>query len=329
MSPGLVGSELAATPPQYSRTKMEESLFPPIVRKSALSIGSEHDPSDFCNNGNNGDRKLTTRGSVPASLSSSPIKFPTIDRANSTSVASLPGSRAARHRSQARDIRASYCRSPSCPSHLDGSRNFSNLDFSRFKKDSQKDLTIKRSDSTSIEETMKLPNIFSKNNECNIESSKHKTTDIRTNAHDKPCDQKSSLSLRRSESMVNAFETMQNNGSASGRDPQRNQTAALLLPIRGEPIGTRKKKKKRRPRGQFEEEDSMNMSTQFDDDEIVSARKQYADSDDALDAIARENTYKDGSQMASPRAIEVNSSRSVKQWVGGNRNSQKEGQIKV
>lgn len=320
MPPGLNGSDFSASPAYYLKTGMEESaLFPPISRKSAISLGSDTDPNDFCIPC---DRKTQTRGSVPASLASTPLKFPTIDRANSTSIASLPGSRSTRNRSITRDLRSSYCRSPSCPSNLNMRRDFNQVEVNIFsRKESLESLNDSHTKDLSVREERGnlLPNIFSK--------------DL-TNVRDKPKghprrernnDIPNSLTLRRSESFM---QTMNQCGegptSFNSRDKEQRQgqTTALLLPIRNtSQTNNNKKKKKRRNRISESDGDlSENTPRNFETDCVKprNSMRYNRKSDDALDVIARENDLFDEDEMDTPRAIEINSSRKVKQWIQNN-----------
>lgn len=321
MPPGLIGSELSATPPQYLQSEMEESsLFPPISRKSAISLGSETDPSDYCNPS---DRKSQTRGSVPASLSSTPLKFPTIDRANSTSIASLPGSRSTRHRSVSRDLRSSYCRSPSCPSNLNIRRDFNNDANIYIRKESTdegelNDLSA-REDKVSL-----LPSIFSKDSSPRMDKS--------SSRRDKSKDRTNTLSIRRTESFMHPRHPVsdQNLSQTSREMEQRQgQAAALLLPIRNT-TQTNKKKKKRRARmsSDSEAETLENTPRNFDLENNKSRLRYNRSSEDALDVIARENELYDD-DMDTPRAIEISSSRKVKQWMSNNKHSHSESEIKA
>lgn len=319
MPPGLIGSELSATPPQYLHSSMEESsLFPPISRKSVLSLGSDTDPSDYCNPS---DRKSQTRGSVPASLSSTPLKFPTIDRANSTSIASLPGSRSTRHRSVSRDLRSSYCRSPSCPSNLNIRRDFNNDMFNN-KENSNEAVSV---DSTAREDKVSLlPNIFSKDSSPHIDksSSRREKSKDRTNA----------LSIRRTESFMHPVHQVPEHTlphTSREMDQRQGQAAALLLPIRNT-TQTHKKKKKRRGRmaSDSEAETAENTPRNFDFENNKSRMRYNRSSEDALDVIARENELFDD-DIDTPKAIEISSSRKVKQWMSNNKHSHSESEIKA
>lgn len=334
MPPGLVGSELLATRPQYLKTSMDEaSLFPPISRKSAISIGSDTDPNDFCNPI---DRKNPTRGSVPPSLASTPLKFPTIDRANSTSIASLPGSRSTRNRSITRDLRSSYCRSPSCPSNLNMRRDFNQMDVNIFsRKESFENLHDSSANDLSVREEKGnvLPNIFSK--DFNNVRGKGKENARR----DKSKDTTNALSLRRSESLTQSVNQLEEHSApVSSRDTGQNtqrqgQAAALLLPIRNtsQTNNNNKKKKKRKNRissdadGELSENTPRNVETDCVKPVVRYNRK----SDDALDVIARENEMFDENDIETPRAIEINSSRKVKQWIKSNQHSHSDNEIKV
>ncbi|XP_052766630.1 uncharacterized protein LOC128207634 [Mya arenaria] len=352
MPPVYIGADLAGATLTHHQT-MEESLFPPISRKSAISIGSETDPSDFCNSSPHERKVLTTRGSVPAlSLSSSPVKFPTIDRANSTSIASLPGSRAMRHRNMTRELRSSYCRSPSCPSHLDMNRT--NVEFNSYnKRHSNTDQESSDVGSTDVEEKVsKLPSIFSSKNP----SDRYERDE--SPRRDKNRDKLNALSLRRSESLLHAFHSNSDSKaqlSSRDADQRQSQTAALLLPLRTNPTVNNKKKKKRRTRRTSDSESEPRENTprnhpetsRKDPDTSLNipdssrnlpdtsrkyadvhkqSSKQSCDTDDALNAIARENDLYDEEMDATPRAIEISPSRKVKQWIN---NNQKEGHIKA
>ncbi|XP_053374447.1 uncharacterized protein LOC128546996 [Mercenaria mercenaria] len=328
MPPGLIGSELSATPPQYLQSTMEESsLFPPISRKSAISLGSETDPSDYINHS---ARKSHTRGSVPVSLSSTPLKFPTIDRANSTSIASLPGSRSTRHRSMTRDLRSSYCRSPSCPSNLNIRRDFNNVDaniFNRLENASESD----SNESTGREEKGSvLPSIFSKDSSPRADKS--------TARRDKKKDKTNSLSVKRTESFKHPVHQVADQSYLQQSLPNTNreieqrqgQATALLLPIRNT-TQTNKKKKKRRSRISSDSDaDALENTPRNCDSENNKSRMRYSrKSEDALDVIARENELYDDDDMDTPRAIEITSSRKVKQWMNSNKNSHSESEIKA
>lgn len=323
MPPGLLTSEVGLSfPPLSHQKRMDESLFPPIARKSAISLSSETDPSDYCNGE---ERKIHTRGSVPASLSSSPVKFPTIDRANSTSVASLPGSRSTRHRSNMRDLRSSYCRSPSCPSHLDISREFNHsVEYNLVQSDRGPRSDLDNSED--LEDSFsKLPNIFSKDIGGRFMDGKA------NRGRDKNRDKLSQLSLRRSESFMRTLShaNVGNTHPLSNREnePRQNQAAALLLPIRTNPQ-TNKKKKKRRQKVSSDSEGETSDNTPRNED-LNKRLSGERDGDDALNAIARENDlyeYEDDLD-STPRAIEISSSRKVKQWM--NNNQKETGQIKA
>lgn len=324
MPPGLIGTELSATPPQHIRSTMEESrFFPPISRKSEISICSESDPNEFANS----ERRIHTRGSVPASLSSSPLKFPTIDRANSTSVASLPGSRSTRHRSITKEFRASYCRSPSCPSHLDMRKDF-NREMNLFKhRDSFTETPNgERRDSPCRDDNGSLlPNIFSK--EINsTRSEKPKGASRRERNQDK-------LALRRTESLMNAcITTGETPGPVSNRDMEQRQgpAAALLLPLRNTNSQSNKKKKKRKTKLQADDDAEEITPRNIDCGNNGKSRALYnRKSDDALDVLARENDLYDDSDVETPRAIEINSSHKVKQWINKNKHTHPENEIKA
>lgn len=326
MSPGLLTSELGLTfPPPTQQKRMDESLFPPIARKSAISLSSETDPNDYCNQD---ERKIHTRGSVPASLSSSPVKFPTIDRANSTSVASLPGSRSTRHRPNIRELRSSYCRSPSCPSHLDVSREFNHsVEYDLIKSDRGPRAVLDDMDSYDNEDTFsKLPSIFSK--DCGGRFAESKG--IR--GRDKSRDRLNHLSLRRSESFMRTLShpSVGNTPPSSNRDnePRQSQASALLLPIRNNPQ-TNKKKKKRRSRvsPDSDDETAENTPRNCNSKELGNRLSLDRDNEEALNAIARENDMYEDDLETTPRAIEISSSRKVKQWM--NNNQKEAGQIKA
>ncbi|XP_060575202.1 uncharacterized protein LOC132732734 [Ruditapes philippinarum] len=315
MPPGLVGSELSATPSQYLKSTMDESLFPPISRKSAISLGSETDPNDYVNS----SRKSQTRGSVPASLASTPLKFPTIDRANSTSIASLPGSRSTRHRSMTRELRSSYCRSPSCPSNLNIRRDFNNVDtniFNRYENANESD----SNESTYREEKANvLPSIFSKDSSPRVDKSSRR---------DKKKDRTNSLSIRRTESFMHqTHQVGEQSLPNTGREieQRQGQATALLLPIRNT-TQTNKKKKKRRGRVSSESETDTprNNDSENNTSRICYNRK----SEDALDVIARENELYDD-DLDTPRAIEISSSRKMKQWISNSKHSRSESEIKA
>ncbi|KAL4238237.1 hypothetical protein ACF0H5_002950 [Mactra antiquata] len=320
MSPGLIGSEVSATPPQQLRSTMDEPrFFPPISRKSDISICSESDPNDFCNPA---ERRIHTRGSVPASLSSSPLKFPTIDRANSTSVASLPGSRSTRHRSITKEFRTSYCRSPSCPSHLDFRNHETKLlkhtDSFRESPDGETSVSPYLEDSGTF-----LPNIFSKdNNSSRVEKSKASSRDRHP---EKP------IPLRRTESLMNAcVSSMESPGTNRTVEARQGQAAALLLPLRNTNSQTNKKKKKRRPKPPADDDVGENTPrNNVTDSNDKSRARHNRKSEDALEAIARENDIYDDSDMETPRAIEINSSRKVKQWIKNNKHSHPENEVKA
>lgn len=319
MSPGLVGSEVAATIPQYHTSNMEESLFPAINRRSVVPLDSEADPNEFCNKG---DHHSRTRASIPNSLSSSPIKFPSIDRANSTSIASLPGSRANRHRSQTRDFRNNYNRSPSCPSNLDISRDFSNVDFAVITRDRNNSPSIDSSN-----ESTKLPSIFSGDFKSD-KSKQSKRRDISKETRAAA----NALSLRRTESLVNAVRSSPEDGAYTNKDTsqRQSQTAALLLPLRTEnQLTSHKKKKKRRSRGTQDASvrEDVNQTPRNADSEHVLRRRATRKTEEALDVIARENDFTEDDEYETPRAIELNSSRKVERWM--KTNTQKEGEVKV
>ena len=325
MSPGLLTSELGLSfPPLTQQKRMDESIFPPIARKSAISLNSETDPNDYCNQLD--DRRIHTRGSVPASLSSSPIKFPTIDRANSTSVASLPGSRSTRHRPNMRELRSSYCRSPSCPSHLDANREFNHpLEYDLIKSDRGP-----RTDAGSVDDDMedsfsKLPSIFSKDcgGRLNMDGKGAR-------GRDKSRDRLSHLSLRRSESFMRTLShpTAGSTTPPTNRDnePRQSQATALLLPIRTNPQNN-KKKKKRRSRDDSDGETAENTPRNCASNEYGNRLSLERENEEALNAIARENDMYDDDIDTTPRAIEISSSRKVKQWI--NSNQKEAGQIKA
>lgn len=325
MSPGLLTSELGLTfPPPTQHKAMDESLFPPIARKSAISLSSESDPNDFCN----GERKIHTRGSVPASLSSSPVKFPTIDRANSTSVASLPGSRATRHRPNIRELRSSYCRSPSCPSHLEISREFNHsVEYNLIKSDRGPRTETDHSDSETPDHDdtfSKLPSIFSKDCVGRFNDGKG------NRGREKNRDRLSQLSLRRSESFMRTLShpSAGNAAPLSNREnePRQNQSSALLLPIRTN-AQMNKKKKKRRQKMSSDSDDETAENTPRNCTNAEFGKRHSMESDDALNAIARENDMYDDDVDSTPRAIEISSSRKVKQWM--NTNQKETGQIKA
>ena len=317
MPPGLIGSELSATPTQYLSSTMEESsLFPPISRKSAISLGSETDPNDYVNSA----RKSQTRGSVPASLSSTPLKFPTIDRANSTSIASLPGSRSTRHRSMTRELRSSYCRSPSCPSNLNIRRDFNNVDANIFNRYENANESDSNESSFREEKGNVLPSIFSKDSSQRVDKS--------SRTEKKKRDRTNSLSIRRTESFMQPVHQVGDQslpGTNRELEPRQGQATALLLPIRNT-TQTNKKKKKRRTRISSESETDTPRNT---DSEKNTTRLCYnRKSDDALDVIARENELYD-EDVDTPRAIEITSSRKIKQWINNNKHSHSESEIKA
>lgn len=321
MPPGLAVSELTATPPQYMQLAMDESsLFPPISRKSDLSLGSETDSSDYFSQT---ERKSHTRSSVTASLSSSPLKFPTIDHANPTSFSSLPCSRSTRHRSMTRELRSSYCRSPSCPSNLSVKRDCSNVNTNiSSRKENRCD-----SETRSDEKGSVLPNIFSKDSSPRADKS--------TWRREKQKDISTTLTLRRTDSFIHPIKSdraTEPSAPLTNRDVEQRQgqAAALLLPIRNT-TQTNKKKKKRRSRIVADQETDFQENTprNFDSDCIKSQMRYSHKTEDALDVIARENEHYDDTELETPRAIEINSSRKVKQWINGNPHSHSESEIKV
>ncbi|KAH3845354.1 uncharacterized protein LOC127873045 [Dreissena polymorpha] len=325
MLPGLISPEIVSLP---SVRTMEESLFPPIARKSAISVASENDPYDYCNPPSQRDRKsLTTRGSVPGSFSASPMKFPPIDRANSTSIASLPGSRANRHRTSNRELRANYCRSPSCPSNLGLTRTDNRVEFKKFNRNlSHTDAESSDVGSTDVENTTsKLPSIFTNDNAGSPE-----INNVTTRRERNKTDKLNSLSLRRSDSFFNAFpqNNIDNRRQFSNRDTEQRQgqTAALLLPLRPN-AQTNKKKKKRRARKLSDSDvDAMDTTPRNGAVDNTTKPADGGDSDLALNIISRESERYDEDLETTPRAIEISSSRKVKQWMS---NNQKEGHIKV
>ena len=330
MPPGILTSDFAGASIDRQNT-MEDSMLPPISGKSAMSLGSETDPSEFCNTANVDRKGITTRSSMPLSLSSSPVKFPTIDRASSTSIASLPGSRAARQRTLTREFRTSYCRSPSCPSILDMNRN--NVDIDLFdKRQSHTDADSSDVGSTEPDDSpSKLPSIFSSRNYAD------RYDRGESPRRDKKKEKLSSLSLRKGEPTVHTFQRHKHYETKTQnkeQDQRQSQATALLLPIRTNAQLSNKNKKKRRARKMSDSEsDPLEYTTprNFPDsardftDRLKTLNKN-GDPDEALNAIARENDLYDDDLDRTPRAVEISSSRKVKQWIN---NNQKEGHVKA
>lgn len=334
MSPAVYGPELAETPTLYMKSPMEETFFPPISRKSLHSMNDE--ASEYSKH---------TRNSVPNSLASSPIKFPTIDRSKSTSVASITGANS-RHRSLSKNRdRRGLCRSPSCPSHFDihrdNRRELSDMDY-MFKRETQ-EAGDQLQNGTGNDDDSKLPDIFCKDFKNKKTTKLHKSSShkellpIRSDrSHDR-----SNLGLRRTDSYQQVYQTHPEFGTLSNRhdylesqtqneaSEQRNniQTAALLLPLRdNRGDAPNKKKKKHRSRHRNIRDDSQeNTHRSLDKSPTRHLSKENLD---ALEAIALENGVTDDSSQISPRAFEINSQKAVQRWLQ-NGTPHKQGQVKA
>lgn len=298
---------------------MGDTVFPPISRKIAISVTNETDRSDY--NFNSGDGKAFTGGAVQ-SISNSPLKFPNINRSNTTVVASLPGPRAVRHRSQCREQRPLYCRSPSCLSHLDISRDH----VDKFKKETPRDLSIHADDFShepqKPEHDLKLPRIFYKENnerleKSNMMSSRHKNNDTSRG-----------LSLQSDESVgIDSFDpVISPNAALTSQDSEQrhNQGAALLLPIR-----TTTKKQKRRSRIQSDREVLQKEIQMNNEADYHKTRLRFKNEIDVpLKAIAPEDDiFNDDNDTT--KAFDISSSKKVKQWISSSQNAKNERQIKT
>ena len=95
-----------------TNSKEDPGFLPQILPKQHLGSSSDNESViDF-----HRDRYGSTSGtSTATSVSSSPVKLPSIDKTKSNSIASLPHGRGHRSRSYDRTI---ICRSPSCPSNI-------------------------------------------------------------------------------------------------------------------------------------------------------------------------------------------------------------------
>lgn len=330
----MYGSELAETPTLYMKNPMEEKLFPPISRKSLHTV-----------NDDGGEYSKHTRNSVPNSLSSSPIKFPTIDRSKSTSVASITGvsTHGSRNRSLSKNRdRRGLCRSPSCPSHFDIHRDirreFTETDYSVFKRERQETGDQFHSGSpngTGNEDGNKLPDIFSKEFNNKKTDKLHKTTsqkELLPVRSDRSHDRSNNLGIRRTESYQQVIPSHSEFGSLTNRDnsEQRTniQTAALLLPLRDNTRADapNKKKKKHRSRHRNVQDESVeNTHRSIDKSPVRHLSKENLD---ALEAIAMENNVTDENGQLSPRAYEINSKTAVQQWLQTG-SSHKQGQVKA
>ena len=320
MSPAIYGSELAETPTLYMKSPMEETFFPPISRKSRLAL--KDDGSEYSRH---------TRTSMPNSLASSPIKFPTIDRSKSTSVASITGASSGltrqRSLSKNRDRRA-LCRSPSCPSHLEMHRDFrkefSEMEFTMLKRENQGTGELTRDCSpqreTGNDDSTRLPDIFSKDFSSKRTDRLHKTSshkELLPVKSDRSLERSNNLGLRRTDSYQQVYQSNSEFGSMSSRDiiDQRTTAAALLLPIRDTPKleAPEKKKKKHRSRHRTVQDGSQEQ-THRSVNHSPSRQLSKRHSVDALDAIAKENLLADEGAQNSPRTFEINSNK-VEQWL--------------
>lgn len=307
---------------------MNDTVLPSISRKSAISLTSESDPNDYRNS--TVDSSVLTSGAAQ-SLSSSPLKFPIINRSNSTNVARAAGSQAIRHRSQTREQRSLHCRSPSCPSHLNINRDIKRDHNNKFKRNSPRDIGTYADNPSHVslkpDNDSMLPSIFNKHkNDKFIE--KPKTMTSRREIYK---DTLNNLSLETGESIGHkAFEPgISSKVPLSSRDPvqRHNQGTALLLPIR-----TTTKKKKRRSRiysaSEGEQQGEMEeLHRNLETDYLTTRSRFKYETEDPLDAIARENDIYDDSE--DTRALEISSSRKVKQWMNNNQNANNERQIKT
>ena len=147
---------------------------------------------------------------------------------------------------------------------------------------------------------------------------------------DKSRDRLSHLSLRRSESFMRTLShpTAGSTTPPTNRDnePRQSQATALLLPIRTNPQNN-KKKKKRRSRDDSDGETAENTPRNCASNEYGNRLSLERENEEALNAIARENDMYDDDIDTTPRAIEISSSRKVKQWI--NSNQKEAGQIKA
>ena len=334
MSPAVYGSELAETPTLYMKSPMEETFFPPISRKSRLAIND--DASEYSRH---------TRNSMPNSLASSPIKFPTIDRSKSTSVASITGATGSLSRqrslSKNRD-RRNFCRSPSCPSHLEMHRDFrkeiSEMEFSMFKRGESQGTGEHTRDCSpqhgnGNDDSTRLPDIFSKDFNNKKTEKLHKTTshkEILPVKSDRSHERSSNLGLRRADSYQQVYQTHSEFGPAGNRDiiDQRTTAAALLLPIRDTPKLDAPDKKKKKHRSRHRQAHEGNHEHTHRSLDASPSRHLNNNNVDALEAIAKENIISDEGGQPSPRAFEINTNKTVEQWLQRG-TPHKHGQVKA
>lgn len=308
MSPAVYGSELAETPTLYMKTPIEEILFPPISRKSVHTIND--DASEYSKH---------TRNSLPNSISASPVKFPTIDRSKSTSVASITGVNinGSRNRSLSKNRdRRGLCRSPSCPSHFDLHRDFhkeyTEPDNSLLKREKQggtDQLIVSVLAENSNDDGNKLPDIFSK--ECNNKKVQklHKTSsqkELGNIQSDRSLERSNNFGIRRTDSYQQMYPEFKAVTSRDDSEPRANiQTAALLLPLRenGRTNTTNKKKKKHRSRQRNTQDESIeNTHRSINKSPVRHLSKENVD---GLEAIALENCVRDETGQVSPRAFKT------------------------
>ena len=328
MSPVVYGSELAETPTLYMKTPIEEALFPPISRKSIHTVND--DTSEY---------SKYTRNSLPNSISASPVKFPTIDRSKSTSVASITGgnNNGSRNRSlsKSRDRRG-LCRSPSCPSnfdiHRDFHKEFTEPDNGLFRRgrDGTTDHNIIGSLAESDNDIgNKLPDIISKEGNNKKVQRLRKTAsqkELSTIHSERSLERSSNFGIRRTDSYQHVYPEF-----TSGRDDNETkaniQTAALLLPLRENGTNTtNKKKKKHRSRQRKTQDDNIENTHRYVNKSPV--RHLSKENIDALEAIAMENCVRDETGQVSPRAFKLNSEKAVQQWLQGG-SPHKQGQVKA
>ena len=331
MSPAVYGSELAETPTLYMKTPIEEALFPPISRKSLHMV-----------NDDNSEYSKHTRNSLPNSIASSPIKFPTIDRSKSTSVASITGvsTNGSRNRSLSKNRdRRGLCRSPSCPSHFDMHRDFhkelTETDYSLFRRERQEtgdQINSGSQNGNGNDDKNKLPDIFTK--DCNNKKSQklHKTSsqkELLPIHSERSLDRSNNLGIRRTDSYQQVYPEFGTLTSRDNSEQRTNiQTAALLLPLRenGRMDGTNKKKKKHRSRHRnTQDESTENTHRSINKSPVRHLSKENID---ALEAIAMENSVIDETGQLSPRAFKINSEKTVQQWLQGG-SPHKQGQVKA
>ena len=329
MSPAVYGSELAETPTLYMKTPIEEALFPPISRKSIHTVND--DASEYSKH---------TRNSLPNSISASPVKFPTIDRSKSTSVASITGVSGSRNRSLSKNRdRRGLCRSPSCPSHFDIHRDFhkeytepDNCLLRRERQGTADQVNVRSLAENGNDEGNKLPDIFSK--ECNNKKVQklHKTSsqkELGTIHSDRSLERSSKFGIRRSDSYQQVYPEFKAITSRDDSEPRTNiHTAALLLPLRdnGRTNTTNKKKKKHRSRQRnTQDESSENTHRSLNKSPVRNLSKENID---ALEAIAMENCVRDETGQVSPRAFKLNSDAAVQQWLQSG-SPHKHGQVKA